>query len=253
MSKLGDINLEVIRSMRKIAITSIRTSGNDVLTLHYYSEMVKASEKEKFYFLYRVIIDASAEILNESIQAGVSDRGMKIEFEQVETICSIILKRLNKDDALNAFLPLIESSSGFPNNIRMMVTNLLNLKNRVDDDSAIAVIERHAFDTIPYVNGLLIKIISLAVGSKNFAIVKYSMNTFYDIVIILLNQKLAAEQDFNKEIYRLIKAIYYFFTELFVDDDSLDDSSLDDILDLSSIPISGVYHIRQAKFDNRNR
>lgn len=232
IGKFGDIDLEVIRSMKKIAISSIHNGGDDVLTLYYYSEMVKNSEKEKFYLLYRGIIAASAEILNQSIQARVSETGIKVEIGRIENICTVIMKRLKEGDALLAFLPLIDSSPGFPNNIYMMVTNLLNLKYSEIDDFTIRSIERHAFDTIPHITGLLLKVIFLAVDNKNSSVFKYSTNTFYQIAISLLKEKLRLELNFNDEVRRMIKAFYSFFTRFFIDDESLDDSLFDDTLDV---------------------
>jgi len=218
--------------MRKIAISSIHNGGDDLLTLYYYSEMVKKSEKEKFYLLYREIITASAEIVNQSILKGISKTRIKIEFERLDIISTVIMNRLKEGDVLLAFLPLIDASPGFPNNMHVIVTNLLNLKNREDNDFTLRTIERYSFDTMPYVTRCLLKIISLAVDRKHSPVVKYSMNTLYLIATTLLNEKLRLELNFDNEVHHIIEAIYSSFTRFFIDADSLDDSLFDEILDV---------------------
>jgi len=232
INRIGDIHLEVIRSMRKIAVSSIYNNKDDASTLFYYSEMVKKTKDEKFYLLYREIIGASSEILNQSIRMAVSEIGIKLQTEPLEDIWSVTMKRLKAGDALLAFLPLIDASPGFPNNIYVMVTNLLDLKNKEVDDFTIRSFEKYAYNTVPHVTGCLLKVMSLAVGNKNSEVFKYSMNTFYLIALNLLSQKLRLELNYNDEVHRMIKEIYYFFTRLFIDDESLDDSLFDEILDV---------------------
>ncbi len=242
VGRFGDINLQVIRAMRKIAVSSIRKGGDDVLTLDYYSKMVNNLEEEKFFLLYRDIIGATSEIINSSIDMFQTEANLKMKIDYLIAINTMTIRRLNDFDANAALLPLIEDFPGFPNNVHVMISKLLNLKTKANDDLFIRSIERHSFDALPHFIGCLLNVISIAVKKKYYFVIRTSLRTLYFITLTLLGERFVLQLNFNSQIQRLIESISNFFLGLYTKDEDLDDSIFYEILDvLTSISIQCVY------------
>jgi hypothetical protein len=185
----------------------------------------------------------------------VNEVSLKLYLDDLTKICNMIIKNLPDGSAFIALRPLLDSTvinqlPGFRNNCQVMVSGLLNLKKRTSEDSFARTLEKHAFESVPYIIRSVIIISNAAVERKYTLVIRDATISLYNIITTILNEKFLLVLNFDKEIKQIIFSISSFITEFFKSNEDLNFHLFDEILDVMAL--LGIQLVKYKKFDLAN-
>jgi hypothetical protein len=255
LRSFGDVDLEVIRSIRNIASASVLNGGDDVLALYYYTKIIDNSESVKHFLFYREIMGAATQIIRYSIHMKVNKISLGLYLEDLAKMGVAIVDRVADGTAHTALQPLLDTtildiSAGFPNNCHVMVRELLDLKKTTDDDYFARDLEKHAFESVPSIIGCVVTVSNAAVKRKYSWIVRDTTTALYKITTMFLEEKFLLELNFDKEVEDIVYSTCYFFTGFFKSDEDLKYHLEDEILDV--VAMMGLQLVKNEKFELAN-